>query len=181
MTAAPLTRPPGPRRGGLTALAKAAAGPLICAALLTGLLSAWVAAGAAGTLTKAGLRVTQAAVPMRSTTPSLAATISTAGTYLTISNLTGHADELVAVRSPDAGRVILATRAGLGTAPRTAASLTVPAHGTLTLTPVGDDAILVDPALFENHATVPLTLVFRDAGQLTVAAPVTIPGTAGTP
>ncbi len=158
-------------------LAKAAAGPLICAAVLAGALCAWVATGAGGTLTKVRLQVTLAAVPMRSSTPALAATIRTVGTYLTIRNVTGSADELIAVRTPVAARVMLATRPDLGSAPSAVPALTVPAHGTLALTPVTDDVILQDPALFENQATVPLTLVFRNAGEVTVDAGVTVPGT----
>lgn len=55
-------------------------------------------------------------------------------------------------------------------------ALTVPAHGTLTLSPVADDVVLQDPAPFESQAEVPLTLVFRHVGQVTIAAPVTLPG-----
>jgi hypothetical protein len=60
---------PGGRRG-LVELARAAAGPLICAAVLIALLSAWVASSGAGALTRVRLRVTLAAVPMRAFTPA---------------------------------------------------------------------------------------------------------------
>ena len=64
------------------------------------------------------------------------------------------------------------------TAPRTViADLVIPAHGTLTLSPLGDDLILRDPAPFETSAAVPLTLTFRHAGTVTIDATVTAPGT----
>ncbi|MGH3292424.1 MAG: copper chaperone PCu(A)C [Trebonia sp.] len=55
--------------------------------------------------------------------------------------------------------------------------LAVPARGTLTLSPVGDDVVLEDPAPFEESASVRLTLVFRHAGTVTIDVPVTGPGT----
>jgi soluble P-type ATPase/copper(I)-binding protein len=158
-------------------VAQAAAGPVICAVALTGLLSAWLAGGGAGTLTRVRLQVTLAAVPMRAVTPALADSIRTAGTFLTISNPGGSADELIAVRSPLARDVTLVTRDGLGGRQTTVSDLAIPAHGTLTLSPVADDAVLQDPVAFEGRPTVPLTLVFRDAGPITIDAPVTVPGT----
>ncbi len=158
-------------------VARAAAGPVICAVVLTGLLSAWLAGGGAGTLTRVRLQVTLAAVPMRAVTPALADSIRTAGTFLTISNPGGSADELIAVRSPMARDVTLVTRDGLGGRQTTVSDLTIPAHGTLTLSPVADDVVLQDPLAFEGGPTVPLTLVFRDAGPVTIDAPVTVPGT----
>jgi Cu+-exporting ATPase len=169
---------PALSRGGRPAgLAAAAAGPVICAVVLVGLLSGWVAGGGAGTLSKLRLQVTVAAVPMRAFTPQLSDSITAAGTFLTIRNLGGSADELIAVRSPVARRVILTTRDSLGGQPTVVGELTVPAHGTLTLSPVADDAVLQDPVPFEGRQAVPLTLVFRHAGQVAVQAPVTIPGT----
>jgi len=158
-------------------LIRAVAGPVICAALVTGLLAGWVAAGGAGTLTRVRLQVTQAAVPMRAFTPRAAAEIGTATTFLTIRNLTGTADELVAARSPVAARVLLTRRAGPD-APRTAAGdLVIPAHGTLTLSPFGDDLVLQHPAGYETSSAVPMTLTFRHAGTVTLDAAVTAPGT----
>jgi copper(I)-binding protein len=165
------------RRAALHDLLRAAAGPVICAVVLTGLLAAWVAAGGAGTLTRVRLQVSLAAVPMRAFTPQAAAAVGTATTFLTISNLSGTPDELVAARSPIAARVDLTERAG-PSAPRTVVGdLVIPAHGTLTLTPLGDDLVLEHPAAYESGATVPLTLIFRHAGTVTIDATVTAPGT----
>ncbi len=173
--AAPAPTEPG--RSVLRELGRAAFGPMICAVVLTGLLSAWVAVGGAGTLSRVRIQVTLAAVPMRAFTPAAAAKIGPATTFLTIRNLSGRPDELIAVRSPVARQVVLTVRSGPD-APRVAVGgLAIPAHGTLTLSPFGDDVVLRDPAPFETAPTVLLTLTFRHAGPVTVEATVTAPGT----
>jgi copper(I)-binding protein len=161
----------------LSQLARAAAGPVICAAVLTGLLSAWVGENGAGTLTKVRLQVTLAAVPMRAFTPQASRAIHSAGTYLTITNLGASADQLIAVRSPVAKRIAFTERSGLGGDTVTVSAFTIPGHGTLTLAPVTNDVVLLDPSSFEDSPTVLLTLVFRHAGQITIDVPVTAPGT----
>jgi copper(I)-binding protein len=105
-------------------LLRAVAGPLICAAVVTGLLAAWTGTGGGGTLTRLRLRITQAAVPMRAFTPQAAKVVPTAATFLTIRNLSGTPDELVAARSPLARSVLLRhpvrQRAARWSSPRTA-------------------------------------------------------------
>ena len=150
---------------------------MICAIVLTGLLSAWVISGGAGTLTRVSLQVSLAAVPMRAFTPQAAVKVTTATTFLTIRNLTGTPDELVAASSPDARHVLLTERAGSAVTKTVVAGLVVPANGTLTLSPFGDDLVLQDPVPFENLPSVPLTLTFRHAGTVTIQATVTAPGT----
>jgi copper(I)-binding protein len=164
-------------RGWLTELARAVAGPVICAIVLTGLLSAWVATSGAGTLTRVQIQISLAAVPMRAFTPQAAAAAGAAHTFLTIRNLSGHPDELIAVRSPIARHIVLTRRSGPGVPPSVVSALPIPAHGTLTLNPFTDDVLIQDPAPFESSQDVPLTLVFRHAGQVTIEAPVTAPGT----
>jgi len=154
-------------------LLRAVAGPLICAVVVTGLLAAWAGTGGGGTLTRVRLQVTQAAVPMRAFTPQAAAAVPAATTFLTIRNLSGTPDELVSARSPLARRVVLRH----GTGPARAGPLVIPAHGTLTLVPIGDDLVLQQPSPYETRATVPLTLTFRHSGTGTIDAPVTGPGT----
>jgi copper(I)-binding protein len=154
-------------------LLRAVAGPVICAVLVIGLLAAWVGTGGGGTFTRVRLQVTQAAVPMRAFTPRAADAIPTATTFLTIRNLGGTPDELLAARSPLARRVVLTQRGG----PAQIGPLVIPAHGTLTLTPFGDDLVLQQPSPYESRATVPLTLTFRHAGTVTIDATVTSPGT----
>jgi Cu+-exporting ATPase len=158
-------------------LVRAAAGPVICAVVLTGLLAGWAAARGAGTLTRIRIQVTLAAVPMRAFTPQAADAVGTARTYLVIRNLGGTPDELIAVRSPIARHVILTRHTSPADPPVMVRTLPVPAGKTLSLSPITDDVVLVDPAPFEASARVPLTLVFRHAGQVTIEAPVTAPGT----
>jgi copper(I)-binding protein len=166
----------GARLSGLPReLARAAAGPLICVIVLTGLLSAWVISGGAGTLTKVRLQITQAAVPMRGFTTKTAA--GPAATFLTIRNLTGVPDELISVTSPVASRVQLTVRLGAAASRTVVGDLVIPARSTLSLTPFGDDIVLQDPAPYEDQSTVPLTLTFRHAGIVTIEAAVTAPGT----
>jgi copper(I)-binding protein len=178
VSTAPAAAPSPPARGPslLRGLALAAAGPVICAIVLTGLLSGWVAAGGAGTLTRVRLQVTLAAVPMRGFTPQAAAAAGPATSFLTIRNLTATPDELVAVSSPISRHVVLTSRAGPASPRTQVAALTVPAHGTLTLSPLSDDVVLQDPVPYETLPTVPLTLTFRDSGSITIDAPVTPPG-----
>ena len=163
--------------GRLAELGRAAAGPVACAAVLVGLLSAWVTAGGAGTLTRVQIKISLAAVPMRAFTPQAAEAAGAAHTFLTIRNLGSTPDELVAVRSPIASRVVLTRHSGPAGPTTVVSGLPVPANGTLTLSPLTDDAVLEDPVSFENSRGVPLTLVFRHAGQVTIEAPVTAPGT----
>jgi len=103
--------------------------------------------------------------------------VGAATTFLTIRNLSGTADELVAARSPIARQVVLTVRNGPA-GPRTVVSdLAIPAHGSLTLGPFGDDVVLRDPAPFETSSSVPLTLTFRQGGTVTIDATVTAPST----
>ena len=162
--------------GRLGELVRAAAGPLICAAILISLLSAWVSTGGAGTLTPVRLQISLAAVPMRAFTIQAASRIDTATTFLTIRNLSGTADAIIAVRSPIARGAELTERAGPAGHRITVSSLKIPPHGTLNLTPFGDDIVLRDPSAFEDLQTVPLTLTFRHAGTVTIEAAVTAPG-----
>jgi soluble P-type ATPase/copper(I)-binding protein len=157
-------------------LARAAAGPVICAVVLIGLLTAWAASHGAGTLTRVRIQVTLAAVPMRAFTPQAADAVGTTQAYLVIHNLGSVPDELIAARTPIAGRVIF-TQRGLGGQQTQVAGLAVPAAGTLTLSPLTGGLLIEHPVLFENRQIVPLTLVFRHAGQITVDATVTAPFT----
>lgn len=145
--------------GGLT---RAAAAPVLCAAALIGLLSAWVSGGGAGTIARIRIEVTLAAIPMPA--GNAARPVSTRA-YLTIRNLSGAPDELTGARTPAARRVTLAR------------PVTIPAHGTVSLTPFGADPTLIGPLRLRYGQPVRLTLVFRHAGRITVQATVTAPGT----
>jgi copper(I)-binding protein len=157
-------------------LVRAAAGPVTCAIVLIGLLAGWAAAHGAGTLTRVRIQVTVATVAMRAFTPQAADAIGTAQAYVVIRNLGTAPDELIAVRTPIASRVIF-VQADTGGRPAQVADLTVPAAGTLVLSPLTGGLLIEHPVPFENRQTVPLTLVFRHAGQVTVDATVTAPFT----
>ena len=167
---------PGPGRDWLRELARAAAGPVICAAVLIGLLSAWVVTGGTGNIVSQRVQVTQAAVPMRAFTAATDPS-GPAGTFLTIWNPGKKADELLSVSSPIAHRIVLVRRSGPEGPGTVVPELAIPAGGTLTLTPFGTDVVLRDPARYENDATVRLTLTFRRAGRISVTADVSAPGT----
>jgi copper(I)-binding protein len=166
----------GPAPSRLMELARAAAAPVISAAAVTGLLSAWVISGGAGTVTRVRVQIGLAAVPMRAYAASRAGAIHETPTYLTIRNLAGVPDELLSVRSPVAGHVVLTGPPGPGGARPVVAGLAIPAHGSITLTPFSQDVVLVDPLRYETDMTVPLTLTFRHAGTVHVDAAVTAPG-----
>jgi copper(I)-binding protein len=160
-------RPRGPGAG----LVRAGLAPVICAAALIGLLSAWVATGGAGTVSRVTIRIGQAAV----TLPSSAAP-NQAATFLTITNL-GGPDALLSVRS-SAGQAVFVRHSGSAAGPGTVVrQVAIPAHGTLSLNPFGIDIVLQDPGPLAVGATVPLVLTFRHAGRVTVDASVTPPGT----
>ena len=173
-TAAPGRASPAAR---LSDLARAAAGPVACAAVLIGLLSGWVATGGTGNIIPVRIQISQAAVPMRSYPGATAAPSGPAGTFLTIVNRTATADELIAVRSPVAKHIMLLRRTGPEDPGTVAGALTIPAKSSITLTPFGDDVVLRDPVRYESDSTVPLTLTFRHAGTVSVSADVTAPGT----
>jgi copper(I)-binding protein len=171
---APAATPRAPGR--LAEVARAAAGPLISAIVITGLLSAWVISGGAGSVTRIRVQVTLAAVPMRAYVASQASAIHQAPTYLTIRNLSSQPDELLSVRTPIARHVVLTGPPGPRGTRRTVAGLAIPAHGSITLSPLSDDVVLLDPAPYESDMVVPLTLVFRHAGRVQVDATVSAPG-----
>ena len=172
---APPEVPAGPPSR-LAEVARAAAAPLISAALITGLLAAWVITGGAGTVTRLRMQIVLAAIPMRGYLPSQARAIHQAPTYFTIRNLTGQPDELLSVRTPIARHVVLTGPPGPRETRPTVSSLAIPAHGSITLSPLSDDVVLLDPAPYESDMTVPLTLVFRHAGRVQVDATVSAPG-----
>jgi copper(I)-binding protein len=152
------------------------AAPLACAVALTGVLSVWVVTGGGGTLRRMPLQFSLTAISGPSNHASRGAPAPTAPAYLTIKNLAGP-DELLSARAP-AGRVILARRGNQpfgASAPVT--GLAIPGHAMTTLTPFGPDIVLVRPRDLLIGDTVPVTLTFRHAGQITVDFTVTPAGT----
>jgi periplasmic copper chaperone A len=153
-------------------LARPVAAPIACAVLLTGLLSAWVAAGGGGTLRRMPLKFELAAI----SAPGAQGAGTAAATYLVIKNL-GGPDELLSARAPASGRIVLARRGtqpfGAGVLPE----LAVPGQSTTSLSPLGADIVLISPSPLQVGDTVPVTLTFRRAGKITVQFTVTPAGT----
>ncbi len=155
-----------PRRPALLLdLARAGAAPAVCGLLLLALLVTWVLAGGGGTINRERIRVTQAAVPMPSFLSS-GITRHRAPVYLTLSNLAGTSDELVAASSPAAARIVI----GPG------GPVTIPARSTISLSPFGPDLVLISPRRLITGQQVLLRLRFRHAGTILVDASVTAPG-----
>jgi len=142
-------------------LARAAAAPVLCAAVLIGLLSGWVSSGGAGTIARVRIEVTLAAIPLAAS-PATGSRASTR-VYLTIHNKAVLADVLRGADTPAARHVSLHP-------------VTIPGGGTVTLTPFGADLTLVGLRRLVAGQHVPLTLIFRHAGRITVQATVTAPG-----
>ncbi|MGO9163513.1 MAG: copper chaperone PCu(A)C [Streptosporangiaceae bacterium] len=164
---------PGPRRPAGPELLRVGAAPVICAALLLGMLSAWVATGGADTISQVRIEITSASLVMPNAAPG---TPDRAVTYLVLRNI-GDADRLVSASVPGARSVWLVqhagSQAGLG---RPLPGLPVPARATVTLSPFGADIVVIGLPRLMMGQTVPLTLRFRDAGPVTVQATVTPPG-----
>ncbi|HUL25847.1 MAG TPA: copper chaperone PCu(A)C [Streptosporangiaceae bacterium] len=154
----------------LGGLARAAIAPALSAALLVGLLSAWVATGGGGSLRRVYVQVGLAAIPL-SFAPHAAH--ATATTYIEIRNLAGP-DELVAARTPIARQAVLVRDGRTPSAPGSLLpGLAIPAGGTASLNPFGADIVLLHPAALHLGEIVPLTLVFRHAGKVRIDVTVT--------
>ena len=142
----------GAAHGAARELARAGAAPLICSLILVVVLAVWVIIGGGGSLTRIRIRVTQAAVPMLSFTDH-ASNGRTAPVYLTLRNLSGNGDVLVSASSPDAARVELTSGRGGGSG-RSAPGLPIPARATVSLSPFGEDLILVSPGPLVDRKSV---------------------------
>jgi copper(I)-binding protein len=160
------------RARSLGALAKAVAPPLTAGVVLIGALSGWVASGGLGTIARVRLQVVDATVPVPAT-PGITAA------YLTIRNSGADADELISVRTASAAQSMLNKNSDNGTSGEMTAigEVEVPAHGSVTFGPFGLDIMLMNPRPLHVGQTVTLVLGFRTAGDVTVQATVTPPGT----
>jgi copper(I)-binding protein len=153
----------------MTALIRPAALPVACAVLLTGLLSAWVTTGAAGTLRRMPLEFQLAAIPSPGSAPG-----ATAATYVVIRNV-GGPDELLSAQATAASRIVLENNGQAHGGHPILRGLAIPA-GTTSLSPFGPDIVLIAPRGLDVGESLPLTLTFRHAGRVTVEFTVTAPG-----
>jgi copper(I)-binding protein len=138
--------------------------------VLLGLLAGWVASGGAGTISRVRIKISSAslAMPVTRGGPAYA--------YLVVENV-GAADSLESATVPGAGQVRIVRHDGSAAGPgRILTSLAIPAHGSVSLSPMGPDIELIGAHLIYGQ-DVPLTLTFRNAGRVSVEATVTPPGT----
>jgi copper(I)-binding protein len=158
------------RRDARGQLLRAGLAPVICALMLLGLLTGWVASGGAGTISRVRIKISSAslAMPVTPDGPAYA--------YLVVQNL-GAADTLESATVPGARQVRIVRHNGSAAGPgRILANLAIPGNGTLSLTPMGPDIELIGAHLIYGQ-DVPLTLTFRNAGRVSIEATVTPPGT----
>jgi copper(I)-binding protein len=151
-------------------LLRGALAPVTCALVLLGLLAGWVASGGAGTISPVRIKISSAslAMPVSPGAPFDA--------YLVVENL-GAADTLESATVPGARQVRIVRHYGSAAGPgRILTSLAIPAHGSVSLSPLGPDIELTGAHLIYGQA-VSLTLTFRNAGRVSVEATVTPPGT----
>ena len=90
---------------------------------------------------------------MRAFTSRAADAVGAAGVYLTISNLAGTPDELIAVRSPVSRHVVLTESAIPGAGHLVVTRLAIPANGILSLSPLASDVVLENPVPLEAGKT----------------------------
>ena len=146
--------------------------PVSAAALLICILTYWVVGGGFGTIAQVRLDVTGATVPAPAT-PGITAA------YFTVRNSGDQPDELLSVSTADAARSMLIENPTSGPSGRMTElqGVTIPAHGSATFGPFGDDIMLTGVPELKAGQTVTLILTFRDVGEVTVPAAVTPPGT----
>jgi copper(I)-binding protein len=152
-------------------LLRAGLAPVVCAVVLLGLLTGWVASGGAGTITRVRIEISSASVamPVSPGGPAYA--------YLVVENL-GAADTLESATAPGVRQVRIVRHYGSAAGPgRILTSLTIPPHGSVSLSPMGPDIALIGAAHLSYGQDVPLTFTFRNAGRVSVEATVTPPGT----
>ncbi len=102
-------------------------------------------------------------------------TKSTGSIYLTIRNAGAEPDWLVAAHSPAAVKTELRShRAGPVVGPaRKVIGVALPAGKTVTLQPGGELIALIDiTEPYRLGGSVPVTLIFQKAGEVSIAAPV---------
>lgn len=139
-------------------------------ALALGGLSVWTAAGAAGSAPE--LRITAARLLLPSEGNE-----STAAVFR-IRNTGGAADRLVSVSSPTMGEAMLSRDAPVGERAARMSMVeaaTVPADGTLTMTPYGLDVMVDIREPLRLGQRVEFSLRFEDSGTLRTEALVVRP------
>ncbi|WP_058047724.1 copper chaperone PCu(A)C [Streptomyces roseifaciens] len=154
---------------GLTAAGRAALVPVLACAVTLGGLCAWTASGAAGRPPAVTVENARVLLPLgRDDTAA----------FFRVRNDGDVDDELVGVDAPTAGGAMLSRtvgKKGAGTM-QMVRSATVPAGGTLEMSPHGLDVMVSAPPRLKLGDRLPFVLKFRGAGAVQVEAEVVRPG-----
>ncbi|MCC3771019.1 copper chaperone PCu(A)C [Streptomyces sp. UNOC14_S4] len=151
---------------------RAALVPVLAGAVAIGGLSVWTASGAAGR--PPSVTVEDARVLLPFGTDDTAA-------FVKVRNNGDADDELVGVEVPTAGSAMLSrtvVKDGAGSM-RMVPSATVPAGGTLDMSPHALDIMITSPPRLAPGDRLPLTLRFRESGTVQVEAVTVRPGNRG--
>jgi copper(I)-binding protein len=161
-----------PTRRRLTDTLLAALAPVVVCGIALGGLTAWAAAGKAGTPARIAVSDGRILLPFGDSTETAA--------FFDITNLGGTDDRLIEVTSAGTGGEISLSRhrmAGNGAAYRdTVASATVRAGGELSMSPQGLDVTLRAEPGWRAGDLVSFTLRFEQAGAIEATAVVVRPG-----
>ncbi|MEU5954312.1 copper chaperone PCu(A)C [Streptomyces sp. NPDC047525] len=150
----------------------AALAPVTACAVALGGLTTWVGAGGAGRPARIEVGTGRVFLPYGDTRDTSA--------YFRITNRGGSADRLTGITSdsPAADQTMLGrhrTTEGRAAYMSGAASVEVPAHGTLAMSPLGTNVMLRARGRWQAGDTVPFTLHFRDGGSIRADAVVVRP------
>ncbi|MEV5878459.1 copper chaperone PCu(A)C [Streptomyces sp. NPDC052101] len=161
-----------PSRRRLGEALRAALAPVAACVLALGTLAAWTAAGAAGSPARVDVTSGRVLLPYGNSTESAA--------FFRISNAGGTDDELTGVTSTATDAAMLGrnttTNRNTGTM-RAVDSVTVPAGGTVAMSPQGLDVMVAVRGTWHAGDLVPFVLHFRHSGRIKALAVVVRPGT----
>ncbi|WBO62873.1 copper chaperone PCu(A)C [Streptomyces camelliae] len=161
-----------PSRSRLTEAFLAALAPVAAGMLALGALAAWTASGAAGSPARIEVTSGRVFLPYGGSEESAA--------FFRISNSGGAEDELTGVTSTAVDRAMLGsntTTPGNAGYMRPVDSATIPAGGTLAMSPRGLDVMVTVRGKWRAGDLVPFVLHFRHSGRIKTLAVVVRPGT----
>ncbi|MFE0188451.1 copper chaperone PCu(A)C [Streptomyces sp. NPDC059008] len=148
----------------------AVAVPLLTCLATLGTLTVWTATGNAGTPARLSVAEGRVLVPAGS---------EATAAFFTIRNTGGADDVLTGVTGPTGHRAMLSRTVDIGHNARSMAmvpSATVPAGGTLRMTPTDLDVMISPPPALAPGDRLTFTLHFRDSPPRTVRARAVRPG-----
>jgi copper(I)-binding protein len=144
-----------------------------------------VGAAATGCLSGCSRPAVAAAHPIQVASAYVVQPAAGAGPVYVVIENAGPADRLVGVRSSAGGQVLMLSPDGTGSTGSLAAGLhsvraiAIPAKALIRLTPAGDHLLITGAGRLRAGSQITLTLLFRHAGAVRVAANVTNPQTGG--